>query len=155
MEILQCIISIISFISQLIFEFRFYSVCKVGTGYSDAELQNLQKMMEKHWRVFKPTSPPQCIQLIGTKDKPDVWIEPRQYLSFSFLYFSPLTIIFSSKILQIKAAQILTSDKYSSNFVLRFPRVMKIRLDKEWHECMDLPGIPFHLLLIIFKLIFK
>eukprot|EP00026_Physarum_polycephalum_P001548 Phypoly_transcript_01550.p1 GENE.Phypoly_transcript_01550~~Phypoly_transcript_01550.p1 ORF type:complete len:948 (+),score=159.21 Phypoly_transcript_01550:87-2930(+) len=99
----------------------FYSVCKVGTGYSDAELQNLQKMLEKHWRVYKPTSPPQCIQLMGFKDKPDVWIEPKH-----------------SKILQIKAAQILSSDKYSSNFVLRFPRVMKIRLDKDWHECMDL-----------------
>lgn len=58
----------------------FYTVCKVGSGYSDKELNVLQKILEKHWRVFNPQSPPTCFQLADTnsKEKPDVWIEPKK-----------------------------------------------------------------------------
>jgi len=69
----------------LIVCFSFASVCKVGTGYSDSELKNLQKSLEKHWHVFKPQAPPQCIHLASSiKDKPDVWIEPKQYANLFF-----------------------------------------------------------------------
>lgn len=40
--------------------------------------------------------------------------------------------------MQLKAAQILPTDKYKVGFTLRFPRVVKIRLDKDWYECCDL-----------------
>jgi DNA ligase-4 len=49
-----------------------------------------------------------------------------------------LTIHTSSKILQIKAAQITVTDKYKSGYTLRFPRVMKIRTDKNWDMCMTI-----------------
>ena len=57
---------------------RFYSFCKVGSGYSDNELRVIQKILEKHWKPFNPQSPPKCFQLQDLKEKPDVWIEPRQ-----------------------------------------------------------------------------
>lgn len=44
----------------------------------------------------------------------------------------------SSRILQVKAAQLVPSEKYKAGYTLRFPRVMKIRLDKNWNECLDL-----------------
>jgi DNA ligase-4 len=98
----------------------FYSVCKVGSGYSDTELKVLQKTFEKHWRVYNPQSPPTCFQLAdGHKEKPDVWLDPKQ-----------------SRILQIKAAQLVPTEKYKTGFTLRFPRVMKIRTDKSWDQCM-------------------
>jgi DNA ligase-4 len=37
---------------------------------------------------------------------------------------------------QIKAAQLVPSEKYKVGFTLRFPRVVKFRLDKDWNECM-------------------
>merc|ERR1719324_1462940 len=74
----------------------FYSLAKVGSGYTDAELNQLQKMLEKHWRVFDTSNPPSCFMLAEPfKEKPDVWIHPN-----------------NSKILQIKAAQIVPSEKY-------------------------------------------
>jgi len=37
---------------------------------------------------------------------------------------------------QIKAAEIIDSDKFKTGFTLRFPRVEKFRDDKQWYECM-------------------
>ncbi|KAH3765317.1 DNA ligase IV [Pelomyxa schiedti] len=100
----------------------FHSLAKVGTGYSDSELAVLQKQLEPHWRVFQTNTPPQSIQLAeGFKEKPDVWIEPQH-----------------SKIIQVKAAQIVPSDKYKAGFTLRFPRVVRFRADKDWNECLTL-----------------
>ena len=44
-------------------------------------------------------------------------------------------------ILQIKAAEIIDSDKFKTGFTLRFPRVEKFRDDKEWYDCMTLPEV--------------
>jgi DNA ligase-4 len=58
---------------------RFYSFCKVGTGYSHGELNELQKLLEPHWRPFKVMSPPTCFELAEPlKEKPDVWIDPKR-----------------------------------------------------------------------------
>ncbi len=43
-----------------------------------------------------------------------------------------------SRILQVKAAQLVPSEKYKAGFTLRFPRVVRIRLDKDWHQCLSL-----------------
>ena len=37
---------------------------------------------------------------------------------------------------QIKAAEIIASDQYKTGYTLRFPRVVKIRDDKPWYDCM-------------------
>ena len=100
----------------------YYSFCRVGTGYSDQELEVLQKILEPYWKDFDVHRPPSCIHLGDSlKDNPDVWIHP-----------------IHSKILQIKAAQITPTKKYKAGFTLRFPRVERIRLDKEWNEGLDL-----------------
>ncbi|EGG24891.1 DNA ligase IV [Cavenderia fasciculata] len=99
----------------------FYSFCKVGSGYSDEELKKLQKALEPHWMPYRTSSPPSHILLAEPhREKPDLWIDPRV-----------------SKVLQIKAAQILPTEKYRTGYTLRFPRVIKIRDDKPWDECLD------------------
>ncbi len=83
---------------------------------------------------------------LNVQEKPDLWIDPRD-----------------SQIVQIKAAEIIVSDKwviitsasyivestkfevrpplitrYKCGCTLRFPRVEKVRDDKEWYDCMNL-----------------
>uniref|UniRef100_A0A1A8HAZ0 DNA ligase IV n=1 Tax=Nothobranchius korthausae TaxID=1143690 RepID=A0A1A8HAZ0_9TELE len=72
-----------------------------------------------HWKVYRKKDPPASI-LCGT-EKPEVYIEPC-----------------NSVIVQVKAAEIVASDVYKTNCTLRFPRIEKIRDDKEWHQCMTL-----------------
>lgn len=97
----------------------FHTLCRIGSGYTMRELYELGLKLAKHWKVFRKSDPPASI-LCGT-EKPEVYIEPR-----------------NSVIIQVKAAEIVGSDMYKTNCTLRFPRIEKIREDKEWHGCMTL-----------------
>lgn len=86
------------------------------------ELRELDQQLRPHWNAFDTKRPPGSIILApGYKEKPDVWIEPSK-----------------SKIVQIKAAEIITSDKFKTGITLRFPRLEAVRNDKMWYECLDL-----------------
>lgn len=54
---------------------------------------------------------------------PDVYIEPQ-----------------NSKIIEVKGYQINETVKFKSGLTLRFPRVRRIREDKDWFECLDTKG---------------
>ncbi|XP_053139773.1 DNA ligase 4 isoform X2 [Hemicordylus capensis] len=97
----------------------FQSICRVGSGYTMKELYDLGLKLAKHWKPYRKKDPP-CNILCGT-EKPEVYIEPQ-----------------NSVIVQIKAAEIVSSDMYKTDCTLRFPRIERIREDKEWHECMTL-----------------
>lgn len=100
----------------------FHSFCKVGSGYTINELRELDQQLRPHWNAFDTKKPPESIILApGFKEKPDVWIEPSK-----------------SKIVQIKAAEIITSDKFKTGVTLRFPRLEAVRSDKMWYECLNL-----------------
>ncbi|XP_054830436.1 DNA ligase 4 [Eublepharis macularius] len=97
----------------------FHSVCRIGSGYTMKELYDLGLKLAKHWKPYRKKDPPGNI-LCGT-EKPEVYIEPC-----------------NSVIVQVKAAEIVSSDMYKTDCTLRFPRIEKIREDKEWYECMTL-----------------
>ncbi|KAM4711049.1 LOW QUALITY PROTEIN: DNA ligase 4 [Anableps anableps] len=97
----------------------FHSFCRIGSGYTMKELYDLGLKLTKHWKVYRKNDPPASI-LCGV-EKPEVYIEPC-----------------NSVIIQVKAAEIVGSDVYKTNCTLRFPRIEKIREDKEWHQCMTL-----------------
>ena len=42
---------------------------------------------------------------------------------------------------QVKAAEIIDSERFKTGFTLRFPRVEKFRDDKEWYDCMTVPEV--------------
>uniref|UniRef100_A0A8C5EWY9 DNA ligase n=1 Tax=Gopherus evgoodei TaxID=1825980 RepID=A0A8C5EWY9_9SAUR len=69
----------------------FYSICRVGSGYTMKELYDLGLKLAKHWKPYRKRDPP-CNILCGT-EKPEVYIE-----------------LCNSVIVQIKAAEILTSN---------------------------------------------
>lgn len=94
----------------------FYSVGRVGSGYSREELADLLQKLTPHWRTVKSGFLPNGLH--WTKEKPDVWIEPSK-----------------SQILQVKATEIVKSDSYKTGYTLRFPRVEKVRYDKNWSDC--------------------
>nr|XP_023667131.1 DNA ligase 4 [Paramormyrops kingsleyae] len=100
----------------------FHSLCRIGSGYTMKELYDLGLKLAKHWKVFRKNNPPASI-LCGT-EKPEVYIEPC-----------------NSVIIQVKAAEIVYSDMYKTNCALRFPRIERIREDKEWHQCMTLDDL--------------
>lgn len=95
----------------------FHSICRVGSGYTMKELYELGLKLAQHWKPYQKRNPP-CNILCGT-EKPEVYIEPC-----------------NSVIVQIKAAEIVSSDMYKTDCTLRFPRIEKIREDKEWYDCM-------------------
>ncbi|XP_008581572.1 PREDICTED: DNA ligase 4 isoform X2 [Galeopterus variegatus] len=100
----------------------FHTLCRVGSGYTMKELYDLGLKLANHWKPFHKKAPPSNI-LCGT-EKPEVYIEPC-----------------NSVIVQIKATEIVPSDMYKTACTLRFPRIEKIRDDKEWHECMTLDDL--------------
>lgn len=97
----------------------FHSLCRIGSGYTMKELYDLGLKLAKHWKVYRRSDPPPS--LLCSTEKPEVYIEPC-----------------NSIIVQVKAAEIIPSDMYRTNCTLRFPRIEKIRDDKEWHQCMTL-----------------
>ncbi|KAM9830797.1 DNA ligase 4 [Syngnathus typhle] len=97
----------------------FHTLCRIGSGYTMKELYDLGLKLAKHWKVYRKNDPP--ANILCATEKPEVYIEPR-----------------NSVILQVKAAEIVGSDMYKTNCTLRFPRIEKIRHDKEWHQCITL-----------------
>uniref|UniRef100_A0A2C9JHQ7 DNA ligase n=1 Tax=Biomphalaria glabrata TaxID=6526 RepID=A0A2C9JHQ7_BIOGL len=98
----------------------FFSFCKVGSGYSKKQLKTFNELLSEHWQVYNKSKPPKHLELAsGFKEKPDVWLPPDK-----------------SKILQIKATEIIESDRFKTGCTLRFPRVEVIRDDKPWFQCM-------------------
>lgn len=52
----------------------FWSIARVGCGYSMAELAELQRKLEPCWNESQKGVMPDGIE--WTKEKPDVWIKP-------------------------------------------------------------------------------
>lgn len=89
----------------------FESVCKVGSGFSDADLASLSK------KVKRVASMPKQVVVTGPMT-PDVWVEP-------------------SKVVEVLAAEVTRSPFHAAGrgssdkgFALRFPRFVRWRTDK-------------------------
>lgn len=65
---------------------EFWSVARVGSGYSDEQLDELEAQLKDHWKEWDDKAPPPMIRC--AKEKPQYWIEPSKsivlevYLSF-------------------------------------------------------------------------
>lgn len=67
---------------------KFFSAVKVGSGYSMRELEQLLIKLQPYWNPTKVGEMPPFIE--WTKEKPDVWIEPKKSFvleaSFYFIF---------------------------------------------------------------------
>eukprot|EP00850_Spirogloea_muscicola_P005410 SM000024S07872 [mRNA] locus=s24:969298:977321:- [translate_table: standard] len=103
---------------------RFISFCRVGTGFSNEELEELRQKLEPFWRPnAKGTKAPSFYTVTNhSKERPDLWIDQPE----------------KSVILQIKSdIRTIRSEVFATPYSLRFPRVQKIRYDKPWYDCLD------------------
>jgi len=99
---------------------KFIPVTKVGTGYSIPELNELRRRLKDSWRPFRQSPDYWPIWKPGAGERPDYYIaDPSK-----------------SVVLEVKAAEIVPSDKFPSGLTLRFPKVQKIRYDKNWDQVM-------------------
>ncbi|GAB4853505.1 hypothetical protein Ancab_017696 [Ancistrocladus abbreviatus] len=104
---------------------RFISFCRVGTGLSDEELDELVSKLKPYFRKYeypKKTGPRFYQVTNNSKERPDVWIE------------SPEKSIILSITSDIRA---ISSEVFAAPYSLRFPRIDRVRYDKPWHECLD------------------
>ncbi|GMH13608.1 hypothetical protein Nepgr_015449 [Nepenthes gracilis] len=104
---------------------RFISFCRVGTGLSDEELDELVTKLKPHFREYEypKKAAPSFYQVTNnSKERPDVWIE------------SPEKSIILSITSDIRT---IRSEVFSAPYSLRFPRIDRVRYDKPWHNCLD------------------
>jgi len=90
------------------------TTAKIGTGMSDLLLQQLAKDCQQ----IKVKDQPKNFQ-VPKELAPDVWVAPQI-------------------VLEIAADEITKSPLHAAKFALRFPRLIKIRTDKNWQQATSL-----------------
>ncbi|XP_038889086.1 DNA ligase 4 isoform X3 [Benincasa hispida] len=104
---------------------RFISFCRVGTGLTDEELDAVVNKLKPYFRKseYPRKTAPSFYQVTNnSKERPDVWIESPE---------KSIILSITSDIRTIK------SEVFAAPYSLRFPRIDRVRLDKPWHECLD------------------
>ncbi|KAL8674432.1 MAG: hypothetical protein Q9168_001165 [Polycauliona sp. 1 TL-2023] len=105
---------------------RYESVCNIGTGFSEAILEELHSTLSKI-TIEKPK--PFYLHSSVPKDQPDVWFEPRVVweVKTADLTVSP----------RYKAGAETLGDSSEKGISLRFPRFLKVREDKKPEQATE------------------
>lgn len=85
---------------------EFVTLTKVGTGMTEAQLSELKALLEEFEVAQKPDN-----YLVHKNLQPDIWVKP-------------------SLVIEIAADEITKSPTHTAGWALRFPRLIKIRTDK-------------------------
>jgi len=96
---------------------RIMSFCKVGTGMSNSELDDIRTHLADFMHLG---APPQSYNVTGAYgENPDVWIWPPE----------------RSIVVQVKGdIRLIPTKTFASGYSLRFPRVTGLRYDKKWSD---------------------
>ncbi|KAI9179384.1 DNA ligase (ATP) [Blastocladiella emersonii ATCC 22665] len=105
---------------------RWRSFCRVGSGYSLHQLDEMNARLQPHIIAMRPGDPdPAWVQLTGSpKERADVLIHPD-----------------NSLVLEVLAAEIISSGDFAASATLRFPRVRRVRNDKGAADAMVLGDV--------------
>lgn len=85
---------------------KYYSLTNLGTGLSDEQFREMTKIVEKLRVDVTPAD-----YVVDKNTTPDIWVKPKV-------------------VLEILADEITPSPRHTSKFSLRFPRLIRIRDDK-------------------------
>ena len=91
------------------------SISKIGTGISEAQLTEFKQQFQP----IETKQRPNLYQLVDKSLTPDYWLEPEV-------------------VVEIAADEITTSPAHRAGVALRFPRLIKIRTDKDWQSITTL-----------------
>ncbi|KAL8658433.1 MAG: hypothetical protein Q9226_001001 [Calogaya cf. arnoldii] len=105
---------------------RYESVCNIGTGFSEAILEELHSTLSEI-TIEKPK--PFYLHSTVPKDQPDVWFEPRVVWEVKT---ADLTLS-----LRYKAGAEALGDVSEKGISLRFPRFLKVREDKKPEQATE------------------
>jgi DNA ligase-4 len=99
----------------------FTTVCKVGTGYNEADLREINDRLESRW-LSLPTVPKWLKGWVPAKDDlPDQWIHPRD-----------------SVVMEVFGYSFNETVKFSIGYTIRFPRCHRMRYDKDLSDATTL-----------------
>jgi len=101
----------------------YHTVCKVGTGYSFQQLSSIRQQISAVSVPWDVNRPPRHFSQWRPRaqERPDVYIPPDK-----------------SIVVEVKCAELTTTDMYSAGLTCRFPRIHKIRMDKSFEEVLTL-----------------
>lgn len=86
------------------------TIAKLGTGLTDADFPTIKALVDQHIVAASPK-----VYEVEKGLNPDVWIEPHV-------------------VLEIAADEITQSPLHSAGVSLRFPRLVRVRSDKNWQQ---------------------
>jgi DNA ligase 1 len=90
------------------------TIAKLGTGLSDADFPVIKGLVDQHTATVAPK-----VYEVDKGLSPDVWIEPQV-------------------VLEIAADEITQSPLHSAGLSLRFPRLIRVRSDKNWQQATSI-----------------
>jgi DNA ligase-1 len=93
---------------------RLETVAKIGSGFSEAEMVELQGMLEK----IKASQPPEALDY---RIKPEFWVEPKYVVEVAFDNIT-------------RSPTHTCAMEGGKGYALRFPRLLRIRADKSVKE---------------------
>ncbi|KAK5642584.1 hypothetical protein RI129_008751 [Pyrocoelia pectoralis] len=99
---------------------EYCSFAKIASGLSNDELKILDEKLGPHWKK-KNEGNPEDFGIYWGKEKPDLWIPPNK-----------------SCVLLVRGSELVRSADFNTKYTLRFPRILKIRLDKPIYDCLSL-----------------
>lgn len=85
---------------------KYYTLTNLGTGLTDEQFREMFKMVEKLKVSVQPSS-----YVVDKLTKPDIWVKPQA-------------------VLEVLADEITPSPRHTAKFSLRFPRLIRVRDDK-------------------------
>lgn len=103
----------------------FYAVCKIRNGLSRSQFREIGQRLEPHKTNIAKNRRglvqecPAGVEWANAN--PDFWYDPKH-----------------SIVLQIKASELVETEKYRTSHSFRFPRVMEVRWDKAWYDTCSL-----------------
>ncbi|KAJ3410685.1 DNA ligase (ATP) [Chytridiales sp. JEL 0842] len=101
---------------------KYISFCKIGSGYTYAELDEISQEAMGHWVPYNPKRQPDWwFHPIESKERPDMIIAPEH-----------------SRVVTVKGSEVVRSDQYAAKLTLRFPRFVRLRPDKGPGDVMTL-----------------
>ncbi|KAI9346479.1 ATP dependent DNA ligase domain-containing protein [Obelidium mucronatum] len=104
---------------------KYITFCKFGSGYTLNQIEEIAHENSGHWQPYDHAHPPAWFQHPhSSKEKPDMILHPSH-----------------SRVVTVKAAEVVESTQYGVGWTLRFPRFVCVRTDKGVEDALTKSGL--------------
>ena len=106
---------------------RYVPFCRVGSGLSDAQVEEVHELLSPHWEPFDEKAHPACWS---------PWPKPRSLLRPDVVVPPSRSLVF-----EVLCTEITDSEDYPARRTLRFPRILRVRADLNAEEAHPLSHV--------------